>query len=104
MRRRGCCRGEREGRGGNGRRGGCEAQHSVHTNSTVSKSGAAPLPDEGRGGSELGPDREVVREGGRWTEDLKMNGEWEKCREKEGKYSKRVKRIHVRRLDRQRVR
>lgn len=65
--------------GGNGRRGGCEAQHSVHTNSTVSKSGAAPLPDEGRGGRELGPDREVVREGGegvggRWTEDLKMNG------------------------------
>lgn len=32
--------------GGNGRRGGCEAQQSVHTNSTVSKSGAAPLPDE----------------------------------------------------------
>lgn len=66
----------RRGEGGsNGRRGGCEAQHSVHTNSTVSKSGAAPLPDEGRGGREQGPDREVGREGGRWTEDLKMNGE-----------------------------
>lgn len=68
--------GGREVEGGvNGRRGGCEAQHSVHTNSTVSKSGAAPLPDEGRGGRELGPDREVVGEGARWTEGLKMNGE-----------------------------
>lgn len=65
----------RDGGGSNGRRGGCEAQHSVHTNSTVSKSGAVPLPDEGRGGRVLGPDREVVREGERWTEDLKMNGE-----------------------------
>lgn len=63
------------GGGSNGRRGGCEAQHSVHTNSTVSKNGAAPLPDEGRGGRELGPDRKVEREEGRWTEDLKMNGE-----------------------------
>lgn len=51
-------------RGSNGRRGGCEAQNSVHTNSTVSKTGAALLPDEERGGRELGPDREV-RKGGR---------------------------------------
>lgn len=60
--------------GSNGRRGGCEAQHSVHTNSTVSKSGGAPMLDEARGGRELGPDRDVLREGGRWTVDLKMNG------------------------------
>lgn len=73
------------GGGGNGRRGGCEAQHSVHTNSTVSKSGAAPLPDEGRGGRERGPDREVVREGGREM-DRGPKDEWqeEKCREEEG--------------------
>lgn len=78
--------------GSNGRRGGCEAQHSVHTNSTVSKTGAAPLPDEGRGGREQGLDREVVRkegrEGGREAGkemDRGPEDEWrgEKCREEE---------------------
>jgi len=70
---------------GNGRRGGCEAQHSVHTNSTVSKSGVAPLPDEGKRGRELGPDREVVvRRGGREM-DRGPEDEWQegKCREEE---------------------
>lgn len=53
----------RDGGGSNGRRGGCEAQHSVNRNSSVSKSGAVPLPDEGRGGRVLGPDREGVERG-----------------------------------------
>lgn len=55
--------------GANGRRGGCGAQHSVHTNSTVSKRRGFPLPDERRGGRE----RELVREAER-EEGMEMDG------------------------------
>lgn len=61
--------------GANGRRGGCGAQHSVHTNSTVSKRRGSPLPDEWRGGRAGERGREEGRKEWRWTEDLKMNGE-----------------------------
>lgn len=63
------------------RRGGCEAEHSVHANSTVSKSGVAPLPDEVTGGRVQEPDREVRwwwweggQRRGQWA------GEWWDCR------------------------
>ena len=39
----------------------------------------------------------------RRTEDLKMNGKGE-MQGRGGRYRKRVKRMHVRRLDRQRIR
>lgn len=51
----------------NGRRGGCGAQHSVHTNSTVSKGRGSPLPDECRG-----REGELVREAER-EEGMEMD-------------------------------
>lgn len=85
MRRKGGSSGNGARVGANGRRGGCGAQHSVHTNSTVSKGRGSPPPDKWRGRRE----GELVREAER-EEGMEMDGgpedEWrvEKCRREEG--------------------
>lgn len=85
MRREGGSGGNGGSVGANGRRRGCGAQHSVHTNSTVSKGRGSPPPDEWRGGREGALVREAERE-----EGMEMDGgpedEWrvEKCRREEG--------------------
>lgn len=85
MRRKGGSSGNGARVGANGRRGGCGAQHSVHTNSTVSKGRGSPSPDKWRGRREGELVREAEREEG-MEMDRGPEDEWrvEKCRREEG--------------------